>query len=349
LTKYTHADNADKLFFGEVLKPGQKGVFMASIVYVPRFHKLVNGMYARTLPRTPSFIDNPMEGRSHFFRGVRQPEKKNFLNEKYSIGPHDENPLLCGFHHAEVFGWWFDPKVHKREIDDDEVFWDAAVDLTPDHLDVKSKIKLIREFSLSPSKRWYGHLGEDWLRAFSLSRTNPVITSLLDAEDVLLGLRLWIRRATMEKCVGRHGLDVENENYVDINTSRPIDIFDYLEKESILDNVISMRESITEKSFLSVFFGLSRAIKRTSFRGDISGLIQEVIMLAFVPVPKIPGQASMNMGNFNSAMEVLKRIDQGSLRERIFDDRSRDPLFFIFANCCRNYTEVESDVYRFEF
>jgi len=344
-----HADNADNLFFDEALKPGQKGISMASVVYAPRISEVVNGMYARTLPRRTSFIDNPVKGQAHFFRGVRQHEKKNFLSERYSIGPHDENPFLCGFHHAEVFGWWFDPKVHKREIDDDEVFWDAAVDLTPDHLDLKSKIKLIREFSLSPSKKWYGHLGDDWSRAFSISKTDPVITSLLDAEDILLGLRFWIRKATMEKCVGRHGLSVENENYVDINTSRPIDIFDYLEKEGILENVISMRESMTEKSFLNVFFGLSRAIKRTSFRGDISGLIQNIIMLAFVPVPKAPVRASMNMDNFSSAMEVFKRMDHGFLADRILDDRSTNPLFFIFANYCRNYMQVERDVYRFEF
>lgn len=344
-----HADNVDKPFFDGRFKTRQKGIAMASIVYVPRIPEVVNGMYARSLPRRPYFVDNPVKEQVHFFRGVRQHEKKNFLSERYSIGPHDENPLLCGFHHAEVFGWWFDPKVHKREIDDDEVFWDAAVDLTPDHLDLKSKIKLIREFSLSPSKKWYGHLGEDWSRAFSLSQTDPVITSLLDAEDILLGLRFWIRKATMEKCVGRHGLSVENENYVDINTSRPIDIFDYLEKDGILENVISMRESITEKSFLNVFFGLSREIKKTSFRGNISELIQDIMTLAFVPVPKAPVRASMNMDNFSSAMEVFKRMDRGALAGRILDDSYMNPLFFIFANSCRNYTEAERDVYRFEF
>lgn len=322
---------------------------MSSIVYVPRVPSIVNRMYARALTRRSPFVDSPSKGQVHFFRGVRQAEKKNFLNERYSIGPHDENPLLCGFHHAEVFGWWFDPQVHKREIGDDDVFWEAAVNLTPDHLDLKSKIKMIRAFSLSPSKKWYGHLGEDWAKAYALSQTDPIIVSLLDAEDILLGLRFAIRESTKGVVMGRYLSGGTDENYIDINTSDFIDIFDYLEKENILENVISIRDNIASDDFLKSFFLLAKTLKSTPFNGNMTDLIPGVIMLAFVPVPKVSGQADMNMGNFYSAMRAINDINPRTLKRRSLEAGFRDPLFFIFVNCCRSYMEVEEDIYRFEF
>ena len=322
---------------------------MALSVYLPRTPVVVNRMYQNALERRSPFVDSPTKRQEHFFRGVRQPEKRNFLNKSYSIGPHDSNFLLCGFHHAEVFGWWFDPSVHQREIDDDDVFWDAAVDLTPDHLDTKSKVKLVREFCLSPSGNWLKHFGPDWTRAYRLSKTDPIIKSLLDAEDILLGLRLAIRRATADKNGGQYPSQIPDEYFVDINTACFLDIFDFLEKAPILDNMHRVYTLMTQKPFLERCSIFMRALKWTEFRGVRPDLIPEILMTAFVPVSKTSEQAHMNIGNFNACMEAFGNIDPILLKRTLLDEWPKDPLLFIFANCCRTYREVEPDIYKFDF
>lgn len=322
---------------------------MPTSVYLPRTTLAVGKLYASALKRSSPFTDNPSKGQEHFFRGVRHTEKKNFLNGRYSIGPHDDNPVLCGFHHAEVFGWWFDPDVHEREIPDDDVFWSAAVDLTPDHLDVKSKIKLIREFSLSPSRSWRDYFGNDWHRAYQMAQTDPIVTSLLDAEDILIGLRFAVRKKTAKIDGRESGFGSGYEIYVDINTSHFIGLFDYLDKHSILEDIVNIRDMIDEKSILDRIAVLEKSLVGTSFKGNRSDLISEILMSAFLPVPRSPEQARINSGNFSSALKMLRKIDPGSLRGDLMDDSSRDPLFYIFANRCRRYSEVEPEVFRFDF
>lgn len=318
-------------------------------VYLPRVPSRVNSMYAAALKRSSPFTDNPSKGQEHFFRGVRQPEKMNFLNKRYSIGPHDKDPVLCGFHHAEVFGWWFDPSVHEREIPDDDVFWSAAADLTPDHLDIKSKVKLIRHFGLSPSGIWRSYFGNDWQRAYTMTRTDPIAVSLLDAETLLLGLRFDIRKATNTTIGGSSPVESKYNIFVDVNTSQIIDLFDYLEKRSVYENIKSICNTLACKPVLGRLMALEKALKSSPFKGTRSDLISEVIMSAFIPVPKPSDEPQINIGNFNSALGILQKIDAGLLKRKAWDESSRDPLFFIFANCCRGYAEFEPDVYRFEF
>lgn len=322
---------------------------MALSVYLPRTPLIVNRSYRNSLERRSAFTDNPAKGQEHFFRGVRQSEKKNFLNGQYSIGPHDQNPLLCGFHHAEVFGWWFNPKEHQVEIDDDDVFWEAAVNLTPDHLDLRSKMKLIREFALSPSRNWPKFFGPDWTRAYQLSQTDPIAVSLLDAEDLLLGLRFRLRDAS--SCIGNkdHHPGISLDYSVDINTSVFLDIFDFLEKSGILNNTTQLCEAITEKNFLHKCFALSKELKSPDFHGNRFDLISNIITTAFFPVPGRQDQAHMNMGNFASCLKALNRIDPASLRRQMLDSEPKDPLFFIFANSCKRHMEVERDIHRFDF
>ncbi len=322
---------------------------MTLSVYLPRTPLIVNSLYKNTLERRSVFTDSPAKGQEHFFRGVRQAEKRNFLNRQYSIGPHDPNFLLCGFHHAEVFGWWFDPKAHQVEIDDDDVFWDAAVNLTPDHLDLRSKIKLIREFSLSPSRNWPKYLGPDWTRAYQLSQTDPIIDSLIHAENLLLELRFRLREASSHRKDPDYKPDTSLDYSVDINTSVFLEIFDFLEKPRILEDTTELCNGVTAKAFLDRCFALSRELKPPDFKGNRFDLIANIMISAFTPVPKSQDQAHMNMGNFGSCLKVLNVINPGSLRRRILDSGPQDPLFFIFANCCKRHLEVERDIYRFDF
>ncbi|MCX5751549.1 MAG: hypothetical protein NT099_07790 [Candidatus Saganbacteria bacterium] len=141
-------------------------------------------------PTNGVFKETPPPGTTHYYRGMKdERDLPCLLKERYQIGPHDTDPVAASGYNQTVMGFWFNGGEHEHATGHDEDLYPMASGLTPEHLDFRSKVVMVRRFGLDPTtSAWRPHLGTEWNRAFTELRDNPAVSTMLQAEDLLGGL-----------------------------------------------------------------------------------------------------------------------------------------------------------------
>lgn len=314
-------------------------------VILPRTYFCVPSYYAKNLLNNNFFRDVHKEDEQHFFRGIKnQYEKRRFIEEKYSIGPHDERLWVCAGHSPEIFGWWFNPEIHDREVDDDDVFWPIAVDLTPDHLDLRSKIKLINEFNLSPDKNWKPYFGPDWFRAYKLAKTDPIIISLINAENTLIDIAYFIKNFSKNF----------RESGYELNIGYFLELFQHLNPLELYPKINIVRDILTDHNLLTII-SKNKLLRDLSYSGTEKdqylgfNVIESILMSAFAPDIKTLKPSGLNLENFRNVINILKNSKNFSAKKVAEELECADVLTNFFGKISKSYYKVLDNFYIFNF
>lgn len=307
-------------------------------IYCPRYTPQIRSQYSATVPMNGVMIENKKAKQCHYFRGMRDQELPFLINRSFGIGPHDADISLAGRYHGTVIGFWFDPNIHQDETDDDEMMWPVANGLTPDHLDLRSKAKMIRRFGLNPETNWRPYFGPDWSRAFEQLKGDVLFRSMLDSEEKMLSLRLFLS---------------ESIKGPGINPYHFIPIFDHLfpdNMEKQLDKLIAiMRSADFTRNVTAIVNGINaRASSNTNMRADATDLLQDIIATAFVPFPDASRPPEINIRNLSLTVMFISRIRNVVFPKQMFGTFHRYPLSaLMFATLGKPVKDKNEDVYRF--
>ena len=272
-------------------------------IYCPINSTWLPGAYSASFGRHQVFRDNPVAGTTHFFRGMKKEEIPDLLRPAYSIGPHDTNYSICGRFNEEVFGWWFDEKLHDRAHDSDDVFWEIGHDLTPDHLDLRSKTKLIGRFGLDPDTNWKPYLGGEWNTAYELYHGKGFARELIDAENLLLEIRNTYRDEI--PCKAGHFT-----TYPMINAYNMVAMMDHIDAQHVTTGADFFKQLFLDQGFIEHISDISKVLlnstrARYSASSYISFLVSDLMMTAFLPLSKGTERAAYNYSNLYLAHKLI--------------------------------------------
>ena len=325
---------------------------MTSPVYCARYPLSITKIYEGRLRPTTPFIDRPLAGQKHFFRGMRNPgEIDRLLNERYSIGPHDEMMWLCGGF-GEVFGFWFVPLQHQFMDDNDDQFWPNAEVLTPDHIDMWSKARLIDRFHLEPEGAgWRDYFGAGWNEAYNVLNNDPMAKTVLSVQKRLLEANSYIGQIT---CV-RYKEDYMVDDSIIFEPYLFFPITDRLCHEGLDEGIAHICSQICTPAFVSTLKDLTGILRRrtggdASYAYSASGeLLTDLIMTAFLPVPAGGCIPRINTENFDSLYSMILGLNLEIDEEMATAMIRGRALTTALENIYPNFSASEDgDVYRFE-
>ncbi len=293
-----------------------------------------------------TFEDISRREGTHFYRGCDKAEYDQFLNPNFDIGPHADDFVGCGRFNDKLFGFWFDPKIHDVDLRDEEIFWDIAKGLSPNHLDMRSKVKLIDMHGLNPYSDWRDDFDHQWTIAYELYTSDPLARALTLAEARMVEIRDFYRTNF-----------VFHSNYQksspEVNSYKFVYLFDHTDPSHVETGSGLLHRELLSEAFVGRARSFCDQLETTlsggfGTRGFFESLLNGLMITAFLPVPEGVSQPGFNYGNFVDSYNFVMDFDFASLDARSINQMRKNRFYELLLRTCNEPVDIERFIKRFD-
>ena len=314
-------------------------------IYCAEHTSIVPHMYKQRFAAHTTFEDIPRPLGTHFYRGCDKAEYDQFMNPSFNIGPHAEDFTGCGRFNDKLFGFWFDPDIHDVDLMNDEIFYDIAKNLTPDHLDLRSKVKMIDMHGLDPDSNWSANFGVQWRRAYEVYTSDPLARDLTLAETRMVEIRDFYRtNFAIRSNYQSHSPEV--------NAYKFVALFDHTDPSHVETGSALLHRQILSAEFVGRTREICSQLETTLSGGYgitdfVSSLLNGLMVTAFLPIPEGEVQPRPSYGNFVDSYNFVMDFDYASLNIRALKQMRKNTLYELLLRFDGEPSRIEKNIFEF--